>query len=115
MVRCHRMCDYHYYHLEEEERPTTMITTIGEYGTRRRVPLRHNDRIDRYGYYHAGSTTGEVREENQRHRLDYVIRLTDRLLRCGTKIITCFHTNSTILATFRLKMANIFLKMAEKG
>ena len=29
-------------------------------GTRRRVPLRHNDRIDCYGYYHAGSTTGEV-------------------------------------------------------
>ena len=60
MVVCHRMCDYHHEHLEEDERPTTMVTTTGDTGTRRRVPLQHNDRIDRYGNYHAGSTTGEV-------------------------------------------------------
>ena len=64
MVVCHRMCDYHHYHSEEEERLTTMVTTTGD------MTLgegRHYDtmtRIDRYGNYHAGSTTGEViREE----------------------------------------------------
>ena len=55
---CHRMCDYHHYSPKEEERD------CGHYhrstGTRRRVPLRHNDEDDCYGYYHAGSTTGEV-------------------------------------------------------
>ena len=60
MVVCHRVCDYHHEHLEEEERLTTMVTYYRSIGTRRRVPLRHNDRIDRNGYYHAGSTTGEV-------------------------------------------------------
>ena len=44
-----------------------------EYGTRRRVPLRHNDRIDCYGYNHAGSTTGEVvgQENNDIVRLHH--------------------------------------------
>ena len=70
MVICPRVCDYHHHHPEEEERLTTMVTTTGE------VPLRNNDRIDCYGYHHAGSTTGEViREETNdivglRHQTD---------------------------------------------
>ena len=27
---CHRVCDYHHYSPEEEERLTTMVTTTGE-------------------------------------------------------------------------------------
>ena len=42
-------------------------------GTRRRVPLRPNDRIDCYGHDHAGSTTGEVvgQENNDIVRLHH--------------------------------------------
>ena len=63
MVICPCVCDYDHHHPQEV-------------GTRRRAPLRHNDRIDCYGHYHAGWTTGEViRKENNdivglRHQTD---------------------------------------------
>ena len=87
---CHRVCDYHHYHLEEEERLTTMVTSIGD------MTLgegRHYDTM-------TGSTTmlttmqDRLQERSSVKRpttsSDYIIRLTDRLLRCGTKIISCF-------------------------
>ena len=50
---CHRMCDYHHYSPEEEERLTTMVTTAGEMA---QVEGCHDDATTRMtaGYYHAG-------------------------------------------------------------
>ena len=87
---CHRVCDYHHYSLEEKERLTTMITTTGE---KAQGEGRHYDTM-------TGSTImvttvqDRLQERFERKRTttssDYIIRLTDRLLRCGTKIISCF-------------------------
>ena len=80
MVVCHRVCDYHHDHLEEEERLTTMVTTTG------------------------GMALGEgCHYDTKRTKTssDYIIRLTDRLLRCGTKIISCFSHGSRAGTTTR--------------
>ena len=90
---CHRMCDYHHYSPEEEERLTTMVTTTGEkaqgegchYDPTTRMTamvITMQDRLQ------------ERCEKRTTTSSDYIIRLTDRLLRCGTKIITCFHKNT---------------------
>ena len=84
------MCDYHHKHLEEEERLTTMVTTTGE---KAQGEGCHYDTM-------TGSTImvttmqDRLQERFERKRTttssDYIIRLTDRLLRCGTKIVSCF-------------------------
>ena len=86
MEICHRMCDNHHYHLEEEERPTTMVTTTGEMAQGEGC---HYDSM-------AGSTAmvttmqDRLQERLPQKRpttsLDYVIRLTDRLQSFGAKI-----------------------------
>ena len=89
MVICPCVCDYDHYHLEEEERPTTMVTTTGEkaqgegchYDTTTRMTSMITATQDRLQERSVKRTTTSS---------DYIIRLTDRLLRCGTKIITCF-------------------------
>ena len=87
---CHRMCDYHHYHLEEEERQTTMVTTTGE---KAQGEGCHYDTM-------TGSTAmvttmqDRLQERSSVKRpttsSDYVIRLTDRLLRLGSKVSDCF-------------------------
>ena len=86
---CHRVCDYHHYSPEEEERLTTMVTATGE---KAQGEGCHYDTM-------TGSTAmittmqdrlQERFEKRTTTSSDYIIRLTDRLLRCGTKIITCF-------------------------
>ena len=93
MAVCHRMCDYHHEHLEEEERLTTMVTSIGEKAQREG---RHYDPMTRKTVM-ITATQDRLQERFGRKRTttssDYVIRLTDRLLRCGTKIISCFFTD----------------------
>ena len=87
---CHRMCDYHHYHLEEEERLTTMVTTTGE---KAQGEGCHYDTMTRKTIT-ITATQDRLQERFERKRTttssDYIIRLTDRLLRCGTKIISCF-------------------------
>ena len=82
---CHRVCDYHHYSLEEEERLTTMVTTTGE---KAQGEGCHYDTM-------TGSTVmvttmqDRLQERFERKRTttssDYIIRLTDRLLRLGAK------------------------------
>ena len=75
-VLCQRKRPHHHYHSEEEERPTTMVTTTGAMAQGEGCHYDTMTRIDRYGYYHAGSTTGEVvgQENNDivrlRHQTD---------------------------------------------
>ena len=78
---CHRMCDYHHYSPEEEERLTTMVTTTGEMAQGEGC---HHDTVKR-------PTTS----------LDYVIGLTDRLLRLGSKISGFFSYGSRAGTTTR--------------
>ena len=101
MAVCHRMCDDHHEHLEEEERRTTMVTTIGEkaqgegchYDTMTASTIMVTTMQDR----------PQERFERKRTTTssDYIIRLTDRLLRCGTKIISCFSHGSRAGTTTR--------------
>ena len=87
MVVCHRVCDYHHEHLEEEERLTTMVTTTGALAQGEGC---HYDTM-------TGSTAmvttmqDRLQERLSTKRpttsLDYVIRLTDRL---RSKIYTFF-------------------------
>ena len=91
---CHRMCDYHHYSPEEEE-----TDYYGHYhrreGTRRRVPLRHNDQDDGHDHCNAGSTTGEVvGQENN----DIV---TDRLRDLRSKCLRFFSHGSRAGTTTR--------------
>ena len=87
---CHRVCDYHHYHLEEEERPTTMVTTIGE---KAQGEGCHYDTMTRKTIT-ITATQDRLQERFERKRTttssDYIIRLTDRLLRMGSKISDCF-------------------------
>ena len=69
------VCDYRHYYPEEEERLATMTGDMTV--LRRREPLRLSDEEDCNGCYHAGSTTGEVGQEEdivQRHRWATVIQ-----------------------------------------
>ena len=104
MVVCHRMCDYHHYHSEEEERLTTMVTSIGV------MTLgegRHYDTMTRTTMM-ITATQDRLQERFERKRTttssDYIIRLTDTLLRCGTKIISCFSHGSRAGTTTRRDM-----------
>ena len=90
---CHRMCDYHHYSLEEEERLTTIVTTTGE---KAQGEGCHYDTTTRMTSM-ITATQDRLQERSEKRTTtssDYIIRLTDRLLRCGTKIITCFSQNS---------------------
>ena len=87
---CHRMCDNHHYSPKEEERLTTMATTIGEeaqgegchYDTMTRKTVMITAMQDR------------LQERFERKRTttssDYIIRLTDRLRVFGAKMTSCF-------------------------
>ena len=87
---CHRVCDYHHYSPEEEERLTTMITTTGEMAQGEGC---HCDSM-------TGSTAmvttmqDRLQERSESKRtttsLNYIIRLTDRLRSFGTKILGFF-------------------------
>ena len=99
MVICHRMCDYHHYHLKEEERPTTMITVTGELAQGEGC---HYDAMT--GYLTAMVTTMQDRLQERlpvkrpTTSLDYIIRLTDRLQSLGSKISDCFSQNFRFLS-----------------
>ena len=90
MVVCHRMCDYHHEHLEEDERPTTMVTTTGVLAQGQGC---HYDTM-------TGSTAmvttmqDRLQERSSTKRpttsWDYVIRLTDRLRMLRSKFYTFF-------------------------
>ena len=83
---CHRMCDYHHEHLEEEERQTTMVTTTGD---RTLGEGRHYDSTTSM----ITATQDRLQERSGKRTMtssDYIIRLTDRLLRMGSKISDCF-------------------------
>ena len=90
MAVCQRMCDYHHEHLEEEERLTTMVTATGDEAQGEGC---HYDTM-------TGSTImvttmqDRLQERFERKRTttssDYIIRLTDRLLRLGEEISDCF-------------------------
>ena len=89
MVVCHRMCDYHHEHLEEEERLTTMVTTTGE---KAQGEGRHYDTMTRTT---AMVTTMQDRlqerfEKRTMTPSDYIIRLTDTLQSLRTKCIRFF-------------------------
>ena len=56
---CHRMCDYHHYSPKEEER-RTMVTTTGVQAQGEGCHYDTTTTMTVIGYYHAGSTTGEV-------------------------------------------------------
>ena len=94
MVVCHRMCDNHHYHSEEEERLTTMVTTTGEmaqgegchYDTMTRTTAMvttMQDRLQERSLDKRSTTSS-----------DCIIRLTDRLLRWGLKILGFFSHGS---------------------
>ena len=98
MFVCHRMCDYHHEHLEEEERLTTMVTSIGEKTQREGC---HYDPMTRKTVM-ISAAQNRLQERFGRKRTmtssDY---MTDRLLRCGTKIISCFSHGSRAGTTTR--------------
>ena len=86
MVVCHRVCDYSHEHLEEEERQTTMVTTTGD---RTLGEGRHYDSTTTT----ITATQDRLQERSGKRTMtssDYIIRLTDRLLRMGSKISDCF-------------------------
>ena len=91
---CHRMCDYHRYSPEEEERLTTMVTTTGEqaqgegchYDTTTRMTAMTTvmqDRLQERSPVKRPTTS-----------LDYVIRLTDRLQEWRLKLFRFFSHGS---------------------
>ena len=92
---CHRVCDYHHYSLEEEERLTTMVTTTGE---KAQGEGRHYDTM-------TGSTAMDttmqdrLQERFERKRTttssDYIIRLTDRLQSLRSKCVRFFSQTRT--------------------
>ena len=101
MAVCHRMCDYHHEHLEEEERLTTMVTATG-------------DKAQGEGCHYDTMTGSTIMVTTMQDRLqerfdrkrttmssDYIIRLTDRLLRLGEKISDCFSHGSRAGTTTR--------------
>ena len=98
---CHRMCDNHHYSLEEEERPTTMVTTTGEkaqgegchYDTMTRTTAMVTTMQDRLQERSLDKRTTTLS--------DYVIRLTDRLLRLKAKFLDCFSHGSRAGTTTR--------------
>ena len=101
MVICHRVCDCHHEHLEEEERLTTVVTTTGI--------LAQGEGC------HYDTTTGSTAmvttmQDRLQERLptkrpttslDYVIRLTDRLRMLRSKIYTFFSHGSRAGTTTR--------------
>ena len=100
MVVRHRRCDYHHYHSEEEERLTTMVTTTGDmaqgegchHDTRTRMTAMVTITEDRL---QERSTMRPTTSS------DYVIRLTEGLLRLGSKISDCFSHGSRAGTTTR--------------
>ena len=97
---CHRMCDNHHYSLKEEERLTTMVTSIGE---KAQGEGCHYDSM-------TGSTImvttmqdrlQERSEKRTRTSSDYVIRLTDRLRVFGAKLTSCFSQKIVVSCFFR--------------
>ena len=92
---CHRMCDYHHEHLEEEERLTTMVTTTG-YMTLGEG--RHYDTTTRKTVM-ITATQDRLQERSEKRPTtssDYVITLTDRLQSFGAKILDCFSQKPTL-------------------
>ena len=93
---CHRVCDYHHYHMEEEERQTTMVTTTGD---RTLGEGRHYDTTTTT----ITATQDRLQERSEKRTMtssDYIIRLTDRLLRIGSKISDCFSQICTVFPHF---------------
>ena len=110
MVVCHRMCDYHHEHLEEEERLTIMVTTIGE---KAQGEGCHYDTTTRMTSM-ITATQDQLQERSEKRTTtssDYIIRLTDRLLRCGTKIITCFSQPQLFLQVGFLVVPQLLLQV----
>ena len=101
---CHRMCDYHHYHLEEDERLTTMVTIKGE---KAQGEGCHYDTTTRMTAM-ATTTQDRLQERSLDKRTttssDYFIRLTDRLLRLGSKLSDCFSHGSRAGTTTRRDM-----------
>ena len=104
MVVCHRMCDYHHDHPEEEERPTTMVTTTGVLAQGAGC---HYDAM-------TGSTAmvTTMQDRLQERSLDkrttissdYIIRLTDRLRSLRSKCMSFFSHGSRAGTTTRRDM-----------
>ena len=90
MVVCHRVCDYHHEHLEEEERLTTMDTTTGA------LAQGEGCHYDTMTGSTAMVTTMQDRLQERLSikrpttSLDYVIRLTDRLQSLRSKCVRFF-------------------------
>ena len=91
---CLRVCDYQHYRPEEEERLTTIITSIGE---STQGEGRHYDPTTRKTV-EITATQDRLQERLLVKRpttsSDYIIRLTDRLLRLGSKLSDCFSHGS---------------------
>ena len=86
---CHRMCDYHHYSPEEEERLTTMVTTTGEmaqgegcHDTATRMTAMVTTMQDRLQESSLDKKTTTSS--------DYIIRLTDRLRMLRSKLCGFF-------------------------
>ena len=104
MIVCHRMCDYHHEHLEEDERPTTMVTTTGV------LAQGEGCHYDTMTGSTAMVTTMQDRLQERlptkrpTTSLDYVIRLTDRLRMLRSKFYTFFSHGSRAGTTTRRDM-----------
>ena len=99
---CHRMCDNHHYHLEEEERQT-MITTTGE---KAQGEGCHYDTTTRMTSM-ITATQDRLQERSEKRNTtssDYIIRLTDRLRELGAKMTSCFSHGSRAGTTTRRDM-----------
>ena len=86
---CHRVCDYDHHHQKEEERLTTMVTTIGE---KAQGEGCHYDTTTRMTSM-ITATQDRLQERSEKRTTtssDYIIRLTDRLRVFGAKMTSCF-------------------------
>ena len=98
---CHCVCDYYHDSPEEEERRTTMVTTTGEMA---QGEGRHYDTTTRMTAM-VITMQDRLQERSMDKRTttssDYVIRLTDRLLKLGSKISDCVSHGSRAGTTTR--------------
>ena len=88
------VCDYHHEHLEEEERLTTLVTVIG--ANAQGVGCHYDSMTGSTAMVTTMQDRLQERFERKRTTTssDYIIRLTDRLLRLGAKISDCFFTEN---------------------
>ena len=98
---CHRMCDYHHYRLEEDERPTTMVTTTGEKA--QGEGCHYNSMTRKTAMVTTMQDRLQERSLDKRTTTssDYVIRLTDRLRDLRSKCFRFFSHGSRAGTTTR--------------